>query len=214
MSPVGSSIASRRCRSLIAGVSLGWTTVAKASLSKSGWTRTTEKASALEVRRKGAAYVREPEPPSSEESPSHQPKSRSWSWSCSPAAGWAGSFRALARSAALVAAIQRSDGYVEYEWDITKPARKPGGAPPWPKWLVDRLGVDYFYNVVAVDLDDRAADLDLVRVGNLTKLRSLQLSRSQVTDAGLEFLQGLTCLKRLTLRVTGVTDAGLATCRA
>ena len=110
--------------------------------------------------------------------------------------GWMGWLVQSARTQrAAVAAIQRSDGYVEYEWDITNPARKPGGGPPWPKWLVDRLGVDYFYNVVAVDLDDRATDLDLVRVGNLTRLRSLQLSRSQVTDAGLEYLQGLTSLK-------------------
>ncbi len=125
--------------------------------------------------------------------------------------GWMGWLVQSARTQrTAVAAIQRSDGYVEYEWDITNPARKPSKGPAWPKWLVDHLGVDYFYNVVAVDLDDRATDLDLVRVGNLTSLRSLQLSRSQVTDAGLEYLQGLTSLKRLTLRVTDVTDAGLA----
>jgi hypothetical protein len=127
------------------------------------------------------------------------------------AGGWMGWLvQSARRQRAAVAAIQRSDGYVEYEWDILNPNRKPTGRLLWSKWLVDRLGVDYFYNVVAVDLDDRASDLDLVHVGDLTRLRSLQLSRSRVTDAGLEYLQGLTSLKRLTLRSTGVTDAGLA----
>jgi hypothetical protein len=120
----------------------------------------------------------------------------------------------LVRSArvqrAAVAAIQRANGYVEYEWDFINPNRKPSRGSWWPKWLVDSLGVDYFFNIVAVDLDGRATDLELVHVGNLTRLRSLQLSQSEVTDSGLAYLQGLTSLKRLTLRSTGVTNAGLA----
>ena len=127
------------------------------------------------------------------------------------AGGWMGWLVRSARvQRAAVAAIQRVNGYVEYEWDFTNPNRKPSGGSWWPKWLVDYLGVDYFFNIVAVDLDGRATDLELVHVGNLTRLRNLQLSQSEVTDSGLVYLQGLTSLKRLTLKSTGVTDAGLA----
>jgi internalin A len=127
------------------------------------------------------------------------------------AGGWMGWLVRSARvQRAAVAAIQRVNGYVEYEWDFTNPNRKPSPRSWWPKWLVDSLGVEYFFNIVAVDLDDRATDLELVHVGNLTRLRSLQLSQSEVTDSGLAYLQGLTSLKRLTLKFTGVTDAGLA----
>jgi hypothetical protein len=125
--------------------------------------------------------------------------------------GWMGWLVRSARvQRAAVTAIQRVNGYVEYEWDFTNPNRKPDHGPWWPNWLVDWVGVDYFFNIVAVDLDGRATDLELVHVGNLTRLRSLQLSQSAVTDSGLAYLQELTSLKRLTLKSTGVTDAGLA----
>jgi internalin A len=127
------------------------------------------------------------------------------------AGGWMGWLVRSARvQRAAVTAIQRVNGYVEYEWDFTNPNRKPSTRSWCPKWLVDSLGVDYFFNIVAVDLDGRATDLELVHVGNLKRLRSLQLSESEVTDSGLAYLQGLTSLNRLTLKSTGVTDAGLA----
>jgi hypothetical protein len=127
------------------------------------------------------------------------------------AGGWLGWLDQSARTQrAAVAAIQRVNGYVEYEWDFANPNRKPDGGGWWPKRLVDLLGIDYFYNIVAVDLDGRATDQELVAVGNLTRLRFLQLSQSEVTDAGLVYLQGLTSLKRLTLLSTHITDQGLA----
>jgi len=43
----------------------------------------------------------------------------------------------------------------------------------------------------------------------LTKLRSLGLSRTQVTDAGLEHLTGLTNLEKLWLANTQVSDEGV-----
>src|SRR4051794_29521037 len=59
---------------------------------------------------------------------------------------------------AAVAAIKRAGGDVYYEWDVTRDNSPTGltlqanGAPGWPKWLVTRLGPDYFGNVVAVDI--------------------------------------------------------------
>jgi Leucine-rich repeat (LRR) protein len=43
----------------------------------------------------------------------------------------------------------------------------------------------------------------------LTNLLELDLSQTQITDAGLEHLKGLPDLTRLSLRGTDVTDAGL-----
>jgi hypothetical protein len=61
------------------------------------------------------------------------------------AGGWMGWLVRSARvQRAAVAAIQRVNGYVEYEWDFLNPNRKPSPRPWWPKWLVDSIGVDYF----------------------------------------------------------------------
>jgi hypothetical protein len=108
-----------------------------------------------------------------------------------------------------VAVIEQAGGSVAYEWDFQNGKRIPNGEPGWPKWLVDLLEVDYFGNVVAVDLIGSGSDELLVEVSKLTRLEDLQLKGSEVTDAGLAFLSGLTGLKRLLLRETKVTDAGL-----
>lgn len=108
-----------------------------------------------------------------------------------------------------VAAIEQAGGSVAYEWDLQNGKRIPNGKPFWPKWLVNLVGVDYFGNVVAVDLIDFGTDELLVEVSKLTRLEDLQLNGSEVTDAGLAFLSGLTKLKHLTLRKSKVTDAGL-----
>jgi Leucine-rich repeat (LRR) protein len=52
-------------------------------------------------------------------------------------------------------------------------------------------------------------DAGLEHLQGLTELRSLSLLNTQVTDAGLEHLKGLTQLRHLNLSGTEVTDAGL-----
>ena len=49
-----------------------------------------------------------------------------------------------------------------------------------------------------------------VKLKGLTKLTSLNLSNTKITDAGLAHLKGLTNLEKLWLYKTNVTDAGLA----
>lgn len=87
------------------------------------------------------------------------------------------------------------------------------GKPKWPKWLIDRLGVDYFGNVVQVDLGDRATDAEMEHVGRLGRLRVFGASRAGVTDAGLARLRGLPSLENVHLsyssRISGASLAHL-----
>jgi hypothetical protein len=136
-----------------------------------------------------------------------------------------------------VAAINQAGGWVVYdtEWDA---GQNPSAwKPRWPKWLVDRLGIDYFANVVFLNLHDRGTDLVLEQVARLPDLKQLHrpgfavtdnglahLARSrnlqllslddtQVTDAGLMHLKGLTGLRWLKVSRTKVTDAGVSELR-
>ncbi len=43
----------------------------------------------------------------------------------------------------------------------------------------------------------------------MNQLRSLDFSSTEITDAGLQYLDGLTKLERLDLRNTKVTDEGV-----
>ncbi len=232
--PVGSSITSRRRhRSLIAGaVCVGQSSQIRAGATRAGYARRRS----LELRKSAAGGSVCPRTRTAvlrgvSFASAYEP---SWSWSCSPAAGWAGSSRALACSARQSPRSSGSTVTSNTSGTVTNPARKPGGGPPWPKWLVDRLGVDYFYNVVAVDLDDRATDLELVHVGNLTQLeisatfaigsdrlrarvpagayqpQAPHPESTGVTDAGLAAPERPNQSRRNSPRPTGCSDAGLA----
>jgi len=112
---------------------------------------------------------------------------------------------------ATVAAIERAGGEVlfdwEWQWKQGRPVRT--GTTRWPDWLVDRIGVDYLFNVTFVTLRYRGSDELLARIGQLRRLEYLDLAHSPVTDAGLAHLQGLTALQFLSLDDTKISDAGL-----
>src|SRR5205823_5057141 len=57
-----------------------------------------------------------------------------------------------------VAAIERAHGHVYYQWQLRDVQIARAGQPRWPKWLVDRLGVDYFGDVLMVDLAGDGSD--------------------------------------------------------
>jgi hypothetical protein len=133
-----------------------------------------------------------------------------------------------------VAAINQAGGWAMYDTEWEEPQNTSAWKPRWPKWLVDRLGVDSLANVVFVNLHDRGndqvleqvarlkhlrqlhrpgfavSDAGLSRVGRLSELQLLSLDGSQVTDAGLIHLKKLKQLKWLKLTRTKVTDAGVA----
>jgi hypothetical protein len=82
---------------------------------------------------------------------------------------------------------------------------------PIGAWLRKRLGSDYFMHVVAVDLDGtQVSDAGLEHLNGLTGLHDLSLRDTHVSNAGLVHLKDLTALKRLSLDNTQVSDTGLA----
>jgi len=134
-----------------------------------------------------------------------------------------------------VAAITAAGGSVNYDWELSYGKYIPGAKPWAPRWLTNQIGVDFFGHVSGVFLYSPAPATDeaIVQVGRLTrlevlglgpsasdkelehwtgltKLSFLDLSNTQVTDAGLAHLKGLTNLSFLSLSNTQVTDAGLA----
>ncbi len=79
-----------------------------------------------------------------------------------------------------------------------------------PGWVLLRrsLGDDFFDEVIAVDVEgDRFTDSDLRHVQKLTKLAYLSLNNENVTDVGLQYLEGLADLQELV--ICGPPQAGL-----
>jgi hypothetical protein len=78
-----------------------------------------------------------------------------------------------------------------------------------PDWILEET--QFFDRIDWVVLSDRAipANLQLLDVGCLTNLESLELRSTGVTDAGLKHLKGLMSLKDLNLSYTQVTNAGI-----
>jgi internalin A len=106
---------------------------------------------------------------------------------------------------AAVAAVRKSGGSVVYEYE-----RTISGKTPWPKWLTERIGIDYLENVCTVSLPAGGSDADMVHVGHLTHLEEVWLSGSSVTNAGLMHLEGLNDLWSINLAGTKVATTGVA----
>jgi hypothetical protein len=141
--------------------------------------------------------------------------------------GW---FAHLARQARIqrdaVAAITKVGGSALYDWQFegNRFRLKPGTniisnkVPGWPRWLVDRLGVDAFGPVTQVSFrrlprapTPAESEEVLARIGHLSRLKQLTFINVPVTDTGLAYLEGLTSLESLMLRgCNRVTDAGVA----
>jgi hypothetical protein len=124
--------------------------------------------------------------------------------------GWVVRSARIQREA--VAAIEKVGGGVIYDWEWKNGDYIWSGKPWPPKWLMERIGVDYFGQVVVVysRKNNRMSDAEMVYVGHLAGLVSLSLSGSSATDFGLANLRGLTDLQELELDDTQVTDVGLA----
>jgi len=121
--------------------------------------------------------------------------------------GWVVHLARIQRDAA--AAIARAGGRVSYDWEWSNEKSIPGGKPWAPRWLVDRIGIDYFGHVTVVELSGTGTDATAEQVGRLNGLERLYLDDAHLSDAGLAHLKGLTSLSNLWLANTRVTDAGL-----
>jgi hypothetical protein len=111
-----------------------------------------------------------------------------------------------------VAAIMQTGGSIRYDWEWKDGNPIPGGKPWAPRWLVDRIGVDYFGHVTAAvshHMSAATSDAVIAQVGRLTGIQSLNLHDSSISDSGLVHLKGLTNLQVLLLYRTQVSDAGL-----
>jgi hypothetical protein len=136
---------------------------------------------------------------------------------------------------AVIAAIEWLGGIVKYEWqgkradgvwqhDFWRTAKPTG-----PHWIRQIVGDDFFTDVVYVglspnghlpvgfhtmltpktDTDATVKDDDLRLVGSFSKLEEVNLTNSEIDDAGLVHLQRLANLRCLTLQSTNITDGGL-----
>lgn len=130
--------------------------------------------------------------------------------------GWFGmKMREAERQRQAVDAIRGAvgkDGEVWYEfhfrWDES--TGNMYDEPPAPAWLIELIGKDLFSNVAHVILYGPKADNALsVHLKGLTGLETLTLTRTQITDTGLENVKGLTELQTLTVRNTRVTKKGI-----
>src|SRR5579883_2231089 len=115
----------------------------------------------------------------------------------------------------VVRAVERAGGNVIYRWAWTFDAwKKIGTRPPWPKWLADPLGPDFFGTVTSVYFQNGpapGADDDLMaRIARLDGLESLCFTReSRVTDNGLVHLREMESLEQLDPGRTRALGLGL-----
>jgi Leucine-rich repeat (LRR) protein len=123
--------------------------------------------------------------------------------------GWLARSTRIQREA--VAAIESTGGAVAYHWKFDN-GLVVRNAKPWaPGWLVNFIGVNYFGHVAAVRLVRSSSKIDepIVQIGRFKQLQRLDLVRSSLSDDDLSHLKGLTKLSTLDLSNTRVSDAGV-----
>jgi hypothetical protein len=77
-------------------------------------------------------------------------------------------------------------------------------------WIREQLGDDFFGIVAVVNLSStQVTDAGLENLKGFTELQTLSLFNTKVTDAGLENLKGLGQLQELYVGDTKITDIGL-----
>jgi hypothetical protein len=114
-----------------------------------------------------------------------------------------------------VAAIENDRGTVLYDWEWDNGRSVPGGQLRAPRWLVARIGVDFFGDVTVV----KSRSPRLALFGRLTGLQALHVNSGRFIgpqplnvmwsgfDHQLDHLSGLTKLSELELRGMPVRDA-------
>jgi len=96
-----------------------------------------------------------------------------------------------------------------YEWEWKDGHYLGHGAPWWPQWLMDRVGIDYFGTVRMVATGERGSDDDMALIGRLTELEGLIVASPKVSDVGIAHLKGLNRLESLAIWNAAISDIGL-----
>ena len=84
-----------------------------------------------------------------------------------------------------------------------------GGKPLVPDWMRKRFALGDCISISHVDLPDESGDADMALLDDLPDLRQVMGCGCQVTDVGLEHLQGLSHLECVYLCNTQITGSGL-----
>ncbi|MGA2616350.1 MAG: hypothetical protein ABSF26_01995 [Thermoguttaceae bacterium] len=111
----------------------------------------------------------------------------------------------------VIEGIENLGGLVwyDYQFDGGDIPHTEDAQPPGPPWLRRLIGDDFFRTVTKLDLTQtEIPDAGLKKLEGLTDLQSLSLGEG-VTDAGLVHLQGFIQLQTLDLTKTRCTAAGL-----
>jgi hypothetical protein len=89
---------------------------------------------------------------------------------------------------AAVAEVTKLKGTVTYDYELDEKGKPIKDAqPPGPQLLRGWLGLDFFANVVAIDLSGTRADDDVLEsLQELGSLQRLDVSGTRVTKTGLE----------------------------
>jgi hypothetical protein len=113
---------------------------------------------------------------------------------------------------AAVDRIAQLGGSVGFDYEFDRAGRHIENAEPWGwRWLRQRVGDEYFRDVVWVKLNETVvSDNDLRLIGKLRTTKNLGLNGTQVSDNGLAHIRHLRRLETLELGGTRITDAGLA----
>jgi internalin A len=133
-----------------------------------------------------------------------------------------------------VAAIERAGGRLLYSWQWKNGDPIPFGKPIWPRWLVHRLGVDYFGHVALVSLSgmgnssefepcvlqrEAGGGVSVIGLGKNSSYVTLDLVQyraedpgdpSEVREEAMMHLGALTSLEELDLQRAWVDDTDLA----
>lgn len=129
------------------------------------------------------------------------------------------------RQKAAVAAIRDYGGWAHYDFQEVPPGSlkfDPQAQPKLPKWLVESLGEDFFYDAIEVNLvynDDSGKREDNANVSGealqhleaLPDVRQLLIFEGQATDEGLKYAGRLRNLERILMwDASEVTDVGVS----
>jgi hypothetical protein len=126
---------------------------------------------------------------------------------------------------ATVAAIQDLGGWIYYDFQIVNDRYDPNASSWAPEWLRRHLGIDFFHDVVQVNmvynedgpqrLDNAiTTDASAKFIARLPRVELLGLKEGQATDSALRELSNLRRLHQLYMwDAAQVTDAGIAELR-